>query len=396
MTTLKFLTYNVKGLNSPSKRYNLLRELKEQGAGIVSLQETHLTYESNSRLWSKNFPTWYYGDTISNRARGVAIGMAKEVQFKLDGRMQDTEGRFLFIKGSLGELDCTIASIYAPNKNTVKFLISTLEKLTNFRKGGLIVMGDLNVCLEPARDSASGVQGTNNVQLRRLRQKLHENQLVDIWRILNGRTRDYTFYSPVHRTYSRLDYILLEHRWLERATEAKIGVVTLSDHAPVVMELRISQTQRKTPLWRINEDLLSDEGVIQRVEEELKQYFRINETGDVSGAVVWEAHKVYIRGILIKEGARKKKERNNRMGNLTTEIFNIEQEHKKMRGLHKEIYQKLIDKRDELKRLVDQKTKEKYFLIEKERYQWGDKTGKHLARMLKEKKTRNFHRQDTD
>lgn len=70
--------------------------------------------------------------------------------------------------------------------------------------------------------------------------------------------------------------------------------------------MRISQIQRQSPLWRINEDLLLDEGVAQRVEEELKQYFKTNET-DVSGAVVWEAHKVYIRGILIKEGARKKK-----------------------------------------------------------------------------------------
>lgn len=375
MTTLTFLTYNVKGLNSSSKRYNLLRELKEHGAGIVSLQETHLTHESNIRLWSKNFPTWYYGDTISNRARGVAIGMAKEVQFNLEGRMQDTEGRFLFLKGTLGELECTIASIYAPNKNTVKFLIGTLEKLLNFRKGGLIVMGDFNVCLEPALVSTSGIRGPNNEQLRRVRQKLYENQLVDIWRILNGKSRDYTFYSPVHRTYSRLDYILLEHGLLEKVVEAKIGITTLSDHSPVEMEMRISQMQRKTPLWRINEDLLSEEEVAQRVEDELKQYFMINETGDVSGAVVWEAHKVYIRGILIKEGARKKKERKNRMGNLATEIFNIEQEHKKQRGLHKETYQRLIDKREELKRLIDQETKETFFLIEKERYQWGIKQG---------------------
>lgn len=72
------------------------------------------------------------------------------------------------------------------------------------------------------------------------------------------------------------------------------------------------------------------------------------------------------------------------------EISNIEQEHKKQRGLHQETYQMLINKREELKRLMDQETKEKFFQIAKERYQWGDKAGKHLARIFRKKKTRHF------
>lgn len=80
------------------------------------LQETHLSHESNIKLWSNKFPTWYYGHTFTKRARGVAIGFVKGVQFKLEERLQDPEGRFLFLKGILGEIECTLANIYAPDK----------------------------------------------------------------------------------------------------------------------------------------------------------------------------------------------------------------------------------------------------------------------------------------
>lgn len=68
-------------------------------------------------------------------------------------------------------MECTLANIYAPNKNPIRFLNSKLEKLTDFKSGGLILMGDLNFCMEPEVDSTSHALGMNNVQLKKIRQK---------------------------------------------------------------------------------------------------------------------------------------------------------------------------------------------------------------------------------
>lgn len=131
------------------------------------MQETHLTLESNVKLYSPDFPTWYYGDTVSKRARGVAIGFAKGVRFTLEDRMFDAEGRFHFLKGKIGEMVCTMAIIYAPNRYPIKYFSEILGKLQDFKAGKTFLLGDLNFCLEPEVDSMSRVQGPNNAQLKK-------------------------------------------------------------------------------------------------------------------------------------------------------------------------------------------------------------------------------------
>lgn len=70
MTIINFMTYNVRGLNTPTKIHKILKELKWYGPMLIFLQETHLSHESNIKLYSNNFPTWYYDDTITKKARG--------------------------------------------------------------------------------------------------------------------------------------------------------------------------------------------------------------------------------------------------------------------------------------------------------------------------------------
>lgn len=100
-----------------------------------------------------------------------------------------------------------------------------------------------------------------------------------------------------------------------------------------------------------------------------------------------ELIKAYIRGILIAMGAETKKRRRKREV-LHKEISELEQQHKKT-GVH-EIELSAIIKREELKELIEQETRTTFYKIKKERYQWGDKSGKHLARMLKNKSWANF------
>lgn len=165
MTDINFLTYNVRGLNTPAKRHKILKELKQYRAEVVFLQEAHLFQETNVKLYSKDFPNWYYRDSTTKRTKGVAIGFVKGTRFTLKDRMTDTEGRYLFLKGRLGEMTCTLANIYCPNRNPIKYLKETMGKLKDFKKGDVILTGDLNFCMDSRLDTTSHVQGTKNVLL---------------------------------------------------------------------------------------------------------------------------------------------------------------------------------------------------------------------------------------
>lgn len=106
---------------------------------------------------------------------------------------------------------------------------------------------------------------------------------------------------------------------------------------------------------------------------------------------MWEAHKAYIRGVLIELGARKKKDRRKKIQKLTEELDSLEQKHKRQmghfpQGTHKQI----VIKRAELKTSMEQEVRATYSKVIGDRYCWANKPSKHLAKVVQKQKARNF------
>lgn len=387
---LNFFFYNVKGLNSPVKRHKVLKELYHYRANVVFLQETHLALDTNIRLYSSALPVWYYSDSPIRRAKGVAIGFSRSVNFTLINRLADPEGRFLFLKGKLGGKVMTLANVYCPNKNPTVSLKQVLDNLMEFKTGEVVLAGDFNFCLNPVLDSTSRAQGTSGVQLKKIGRKLHQCHIMDVWRVQHAKVNDYTFFSPVHRTYSRLDYIMADHSLLDLVEETRIGITTLSDHAPISMRIRLPGPHRQPFSWKLNESLLKDDNTAELVQKEIDFFFKANERGEIASSILWEAFKAYIRGILISIGAKEKKERSKRREQLIEEIHSLEQEHKKHKGHHRESFHQLTIKREELRDCLERDSRRSLNKITRDRYFWGNKSSKHLARLLKGKRDPNF------
>ena len=388
MVIVNILSYNVRGLNSPEKRKKILKEISYLKADLTFLQETHLSHASNIRLYSKSHPTWYYADSPGRKSKGVAIGISRGLGFALESRMVDPEGRYLFLRGKIGDEDLTLVNIYSPNERQVDFLGKVLGKLMEFKKGGVILAGDLNLCLDPKVDTTSKTLRINKVQAKKIKEKLFTNQLADIWRILHPKDRDYTCYSSVHGTYSRLDYILIEHRWIERVSEAEIGVKTWSDHTPIMVKIKMAKERPRMDAWKINEEIFGDKKWEKEIVKELEFYFQINDTKDAPKDIVWEAHKAYMRGIFISKGTQRKKERIKDKIRLMTEVHQLEQKHKNTQDI---LINNLLEvKREELKDLLEQEIKQEMKRCIKEKYIESNKVGKNLAKILKKKKGKNF------
>ena len=108
------------------------------------------------------------------------------------------------IKGSIQE-DITIVNIYAPNIGTPQYIRQTLTEIKGEIDSNTITLGDFNISLTPMdRSSKQKI----NKETQFLNDTLNEMDLIHIFRTFHSNAEEYTFFSSVHGTFSRIDDIL--------------------------------------------------------------------------------------------------------------------------------------------------------------------------------------------
>ncbi|CAH2253072.1 Hypothetical predicted protein [Pelobates cultripes] len=243
---LTYWSNNVQGLNSPEKRAHLHRRLWSAKASVVFLQETHLKGGDAPKLENRRFPLGFYANHPDTKKAGVAILFAHSVPFQTTQTLADPNGRFLFLRGTIADHEYTFACLYGPNRKQHTFMRQALAKLEKFRGGLLIAAGDLNMPLDPIRDTSRGQSAIPTHCLKATQRLLHKMGLVDCWRTYHPDARDYIHYSAVHGHYSRIDYIFMAQEYLNLLRSADIGIMDHSDHAPFVWNHKPSRVKRST------------------------------------------------------------------------------------------------------------------------------------------------------
>lgn len=140
-----------------------------------------------------------------------------------------------------------------------------------------------------------------------MKKTLHSLHLHDKWRTLNPNTKDYTYYSPIHNNYSRIDHIFLLQADLHSLTSATIHPMILSDHHPITGTLTLPDRNPTTKTWRLNPTLLGYVVRVQTLKEKLTECFHHNNGSVPSQLTSWEPHKCVIRGDMISMQSNLKK-----------------------------------------------------------------------------------------
>lgn len=389
MDELHIVSLNVKGLNVPEKCRMLQNDMKRMKADIVLLQETHFRENAFPILKNRFYPTVYHSTYSETKSRGVSIQISARVPWSLLDIRTDPMGRYLFLKGMIGEVKVTIANLYAPNCQQDVFTRKHLKLLQTFSEGQLIMGGDLNTALIPSEDTSAGISSTPRGTRKMIHAALHAAQLIDVWRLWHPGERDYTFYSQPHHSYSRIDYLFVPHGQLQAVRGATIGSITWSDHAPVMMRYALTDFHRgQRKPWRLNESLLQDPETLADITREITHYFQANTSSDGDTGLVWEAHKAVIRGVLIKHGARLKKMRTEQMTLLINKLQTLETSHKQNQT--RQIGAELDTIRMQIKDLLHFKAKAALQISRKKVYESGNKCGRLLAQSLRTQKLASY------
>jgi len=99
-SSIRFTSWNVKGLNGPNKRARIFAHLKKINTEIAFLQETHLKIADHMRL-KKPWIGQVFHSHFNSKARGAAILIHKKVQFYTSKCVSDPQGRFVIATGHL-------------------------------------------------------------------------------------------------------------------------------------------------------------------------------------------------------------------------------------------------------------------------------------------------------
>ena len=109
------------------------------------------------------------------------------------------------IKGLIHEEDITIINMYAPNIGAPKYVRQRLTSMKGEINNNTIIVGDFNTPL-------SSMDRSTKQKIKKETQTLNDTvdqlDLIDIYGTFHPKIMNFTFFSSLHGTFSRIDHIL--------------------------------------------------------------------------------------------------------------------------------------------------------------------------------------------
>ena len=375
-----YASWNVKGLNKLEKRARVLSHLKHLQVDIAFISESHLANKDHLVI-RKDWVGQIFHSNFTQKSRGAAILINKKIQFNPSYVNADPFGRYVVVTGNLLGVPVTLASLYAPNSDDENFFTTFFSSLPDLNKYYLIAGGDFNCVLNPSLDRSIASSQPLTRSAKCIKAFLSTYKIMDPWRFKNPSDRTYSFFSPVHQSFSRIDYFLVDCKLLPLIQECKYQAIVISDHAPHVMKMLFTKPIR-TRTWRFNNVLLSDESFSAFIKTQIEYFMSINDTSEISRGILWESLKCFIRGQIIYYSSTENKRRRERITNITDQIIELDSRYSIMPS--PDLAEQRLALQTEFDLLSTRDTAQQLLRSRHRSYEYGEKPGKLLAWQIRQ------------
>ena len=322
-----------------------------------------------------------FHSSFSSKARGAAVLIHKSVPFSVSTVISDPNGGFIIITGKIGGNNLVLANVYVPNWNNENLFKNFFFSLPDLNSHHLILGGDFNCCLDPLLDRTSHRPCVPSKSSKIIQLFMEQYAVSDAWCFFNPGTKHFLF-SPVHGTFSRIDFFLIDNKLLSSVTSYPYNPIVISDHAAVVMDVSLPGRSLSRSHWRFNLLLLSDTNFISTINSRIDLFISTNVSPDVSAAAIWESCKAYLRGEIISYSAYQKKIGREKKLSPYKDISELQL--KCVDTPNADLFKELLTKKTEYDILASNEPAESLLKTCHNYYEFGDKPSKLLAHQIRQ------------
>ena len=379
--SVKFICWNIKGIQHPIKRTRVFTHLKALGSDIMYLQETHLRDTEHSKL-KTNWIEQIFHSKFDGRSRGAAILIRKGVPFTPTKVIPDKNGRFIIVAGKLYGNLVLLANLYGPNWDNPQFFSQLIEKLPDLDTHILLMGGDFNLALHPIDKSNPKTNKVLSKSSATMLSFMESYRLFDPWRHSNPTSKMYSYFSPVHLSFSRIDFFVIDHRALPFVKRSQYHPIVISDHCPVQLDMAFPNCPRYQRTWQLDILLLRKKSFRDFVSTQIDLFLELNSTPGMSHVTIWESLKAYLRGQIISYATHKKKEQARRLSELSQQIADTDV--KLARNPTPDLNKERLLLQTEFDNLSIKQTERLLLKTKQTYYEHGEKAGRLLCHQLKQ------------
>ena len=150
--------------------------------------------------------------------------------------------------------------------------------------------------------------------------------LTDTWRMMNPSSRESSFFSACHKSFSRIYFIFASKTLFNDMCSTEMTPIALSDHRAVLCSFSLRAGQSRAVRWRFNTSLLQNDTLRRELEADLEEFIKINGPSVDDPRVLWDAVTGCIRNTTIYFASNLNKSKNHCINCLESEIAALEQE----------------------------------------------------------------------
>ena len=383
-TQIVIITVNVNGMNSPIKRRRIAEWIKSHNPTICCLQETHLKRGDTHRIKVKGWSRIYCASAHVRKA-GVAILISDKARAEIDLIKRDKDGNYILLKGTIDNEATSLLNMYAPNGIASRFLEERLGELKEEIDSKTILVGDLNLPLSELDKSNLKI---NKKEVKEVNKTLDKVDMIDLWRKLNGNRKEYTFFSAVHGTFTKIDHVLGHKNLTIQCRKVEIINASFSDHNALKITCNKRPWKEKPKInWKLNNLILKKGWVKEEIIETINNFIQENDNSETTYQILWDTAKAVIRGSFISLNAYINKIEKEEINDLGLQLKKLEKEQIENPQVNTKL--EILKTKGEINKIEIKKTIE---LINKTNswfYEKTNKIDKPLVNLIKKKKEEN-------